>query len=138
MAAKDLFHEAVKEGLQKEQWQITADPLLLKIDQVKLEIDLAADSLLVANKGTEKIAVEIKSFISNSLITDFHLAVGQFINYRTALRMLQSERVLYLAVPADAFNAFFRERFPQEVIRSYQIKLIVYNPIHSEIAQWIN
>lgn len=138
MAAKDLFHEAVKEGLQKEQWQITADPLVLKIDQVKLEVDLAADSLLVANKGTEKIAVEIKSFISNSIITDFHLAVGQFINYRTALKMLKSERELYLAIPLDAFNAFFRERFPQEVIGTYQIKLIVYDPNHSEIVQWIN
>lgn len=138
MAAKDIFHEAVKEALKKEQWQIIADPLLLKIDKVKLEVDLAADRLVVANKGTEKIAVEIKSFIGNSIITDFHAAIGQFINYQTALNILESDRELYLAVPLDTFNAFLKERFPQEVIRVYQIKLIVYDPNHSEIAQWIN
>ncbi|MCW6038606.1 fatty-acid oxidation protein subunit alpha [Spirulina subsalsa FACHB-351] len=138
MAAKDLFHEAVKEGLQKEQWQIIADPLLVKIDTVRFEIDLGADRLLVADKGPEKIAIEIKSFIGNSIITDFHAAIGQFINYRTALKLLNSERRLYLAVPIDAFNPFFKERLPQEVIRSYDVNLIVYDPHHLEILQWIN
>ncbi|MCC3441497.1 MAG: fatty-acid oxidation protein subunit alpha, partial [Microcoleus sp. PH2017_03_ELD_O_A] len=30
MAAKDRFHDAVKQALLKEQWVITADPLILK------------------------------------------------------------------------------------------------------------
>ncbi len=45
MAAKDLFHEAVKQALIKEQWIITADPLKIKIEGVKLEIDLAAEKV---------------------------------------------------------------------------------------------
>jgi hypothetical protein len=138
MAAKDLFHEAVKAGLQKEAWQITADPFSLKIDKVKFEIDLAADRLLAADKGTERIAVEIKSFIGNSIVTDFHAAVGQFINYRTALSLLESDRELYLAIPVDTFNAFFQERLPQEVIRACSLKLIIYNPNCAEITQWIS
>ena len=32
MSAKDHFHEAVKEALQKEQWMITDDPL--KVDVI--------------------------------------------------------------------------------------------------------
>lgn len=39
MAAKDLFHNAVKQALLKEQWVITADPLKIKIERVKFEID---------------------------------------------------------------------------------------------------
>lgn len=39
MPAKDKFHEAVKQALLKEQWVITADPLKIKIEGVKLEID---------------------------------------------------------------------------------------------------
>jgi len=31
MAAKDLFHEAVKRALLKDDWLITADPLRIKI-----------------------------------------------------------------------------------------------------------
>jgi hypothetical protein len=29
--AKDLFHDAVKQALLKEQWIITADPLSIRI-----------------------------------------------------------------------------------------------------------
>lgn len=39
MPAKDKFHEAVKQALLKEQWVITADPLKIKVEGVKLEID---------------------------------------------------------------------------------------------------
>jgi hypothetical protein len=70
--ARDLFHNAVKAALLKEDWEITADPLKIKIDGVKLEIDLAADRVLAAEKSGRKIAIEIKSFLNNSTITDFH------------------------------------------------------------------
>ncbi|MEG4248937.1 element excision factor XisH family protein [Microcoleus sp. Pol10D4] len=96
MAARDLFHDAVKEALQKEEWEITADPLILKIQGVKFEIDLAAEKILAAEKLGQKIAVEIKSFLNNSAITDFHLALGQFLNYRLALQIKEPDRTLYL------------------------------------------
>ncbi|WP_229454744.1 XisH family protein [Nostoc sp. CHAB 5715] len=72
MAAKDLFHDAVKQALLKEQWVITADPLKIKIERVKFEIDLTAEKILAADKAGRKIAVEIKSFLNSSVITDFH------------------------------------------------------------------
>ncbi len=48
MAARDLFHDAVKQALLKEDWVITADLLKIKIEGVKLEIDLAAEKVLAA------------------------------------------------------------------------------------------
>lgn len=81
MSAKDRFHEAVKKGLQKEQWVITHDPLRIefgKEDEVR--IDLGAERLLAAEKAGEKIAVEVKSFLSDSALFDFHMALGQFLN----------------------------------------------------------
>ena len=62
MAAKDRFHDAVKQALLKDQWVITADPLILKIDKVKFEVDLAAEKVFAAEKAGQKIAVEIKAF----------------------------------------------------------------------------
>jgi XisH protein len=53
------------------------------------------------SREKSQIAVEIKSFIGRSTITEFHMAVGQFLNYRLALQKVKSERVLYLAVPFD-------------------------------------
>jgi hypothetical protein len=136
--AKDLFHDAVKAALLKENWRITADPLKIKIDGVKLEIDLAADRILAAEKLGQKIAIEIKSFLNNSTITDFHAALGQFLNYRLGLEMTESDRVLYLAVPEDTFDSFFQERFVQEAIRIYQLKLLVYDSDKEVVVLWKN
>ncbi|MEG4201962.1 XisH family protein [Microcoleus sp. Pol12A5] len=136
MAARDLFHDAVKKALQKEEWEITADPLIVKIQGVKFEIDLAAEKILAAEKLGQKIAVEIKSFLNNSAITDFHLALGQFLNYRLALQIKEPNRTLYLAVPFDTFDSFFQEPFIQEAVNVYQLKLVVYDPQKEVIVEW--
>ncbi len=57
MSAKDIFHEIVKQALQKEQWVITHDPLRLEFGDVKFQVDLGAERLLAAERGTEKIAI---------------------------------------------------------------------------------
>jgi hypothetical protein len=134
--AKDLFHDAVKNALLKEQWSITADPLKIKIDGVKLEIDLAADKVLAAEKQGRKIAVEIKSFLNTSAITDFHAALGQFLNYRLALQMTEVDRVLYLAVPLEAFTSFFQERFVQAAVNLHQLRLVIYDPEKEVVTEW--
>jgi XisH protein len=136
--AKDLFHDAVKNALLKEQWTITADPLKIKIDGVKFEIDLAAETVMAAEKEERKIAVEIKSFLNPSTITDFHAALGQFLNYRLALQMTEPDRELYLAVPVETFTSFFQERFIREAVNLYQIKLAVYEPEKEVIIEWRN
>ncbi|MFM9157401.1 MAG: XisH family protein, partial [Dolichospermum sp.] len=97
MSAKDIFHDAVRKGLEKEGWVITDDPLRIRSGRVDMQIDLGGEKILAAEKGEEKIAVEIKSFISSSNISEFHTALGQFLNYRFALEEQQSERLLYLA-----------------------------------------
>jgi ferredoxin-NADP reductase len=48
-------------------------------------IDLGAEKIFAVQKDSEKIAVEIKSFVRASAISEFHTALGQFINYRFAL-----------------------------------------------------
>ncbi len=136
--AKDLFHDAVKRGLEKDQWIITDDPLELELEEVTVKIDLGAERLIAAEKGEEKIAVEIKSFISTSAISDFHTALGQFLNYQIMLEVNEPDRLLYLAVPVEAYQTFFQSRLAQMAIKRHQLKLIVYEPITEEIVQWIS
>lgn len=83
--ARDRFHYVVRTALEKEGWNITADPYEINVDDVDFEIDLAAEQLLGAERDGQKIAVEIKSFISTSNVSDFHTALGQFLNCRDAL-----------------------------------------------------
>lgn len=137
MSAKDLFHDAVKHALQKEQWQISNDPLELEWEEVKVKIDLAAERLIAAERGEDKIAVEIKSFIGPSPISDFHTALGQFLNYRIMLEAKEAERQLYLAIPIEIYETFFQSKFTQTVIQAYQLKLIIYHPVLEEIVTWI-
>jgi hypothetical protein len=136
--AKDLFHQAVKQALIKDGWTITNDPLTIRIDRVKFEIDLGAEKVFAAEKNGQKIAVEVKSFINPSTINDFHNALGQFLNYRLALQITESNRTLYLAVPIDIFNTFFQERFTQAVIEQYDLKILAYEPNTEEIITWKN
>ena len=136
MPAKDMFHEAVKKALLNDGWTITADPLYIEFGGVDLYVDLAAEKVIAVEKNGRKIAVEIKSFISPSLITEFHIALGQFINYRIALQAEEPERVLYLAVPVDTYHTFFTLPFIQVVITNQQIKLIVYDAEQEVIVAW--
>lgn len=134
--AKDVFHDAVRNGLEKEGWLITEDPLEIEVGGVEMYIDLGAERLLAAEKSGEKIAVEIKSFLGTSNIYMFHTAVGQFFNYRVALEEQESERVLYLAVPLGTYRDFFYKQFVQLVIQRSQLKLIVYDPVNEVIVEW--
>ncbi len=137
MAAKDKFHAVVKIALEKELWKITDDPLRLEVGGTKFEIDLGAEQLLAAQRGEEKIAVEIKTFLSDSPLTDYHAALGQFLNYRLALEISDPNRILYLAVPISVYESFFKREFAQISLERYQIKQIVYDPIQEVILQWI-
>ncbi|PAX56950.1 XisH family protein [Brunnivagina elsteri] len=138
MAAKDKFHAVVRIALEKEQWLITDDPLRLDVGGTKFEIDLGAEQLLAAERGQEKIAVEIKTFLGDSPLTDYHAALGQFLNYRLALEIIDSMRILYLAVPVITYEAFFKREFSQISLERYEIKLIIYDPIKEVIVQWIS
>jgi hypothetical protein len=76
MPAKDIFHDCFKAALIKDGWHISHDPYNLKVGKKDLFIDLGAEKLLAADKGSQKIAVEIKSFVSPSEITIVRTDLG--------------------------------------------------------------
>ncbi|MEB3211418.1 MAG: XisH family protein [Leptolyngbyaceae bacterium] len=135
--AKDRFHDSVRIALEKDGWYITADPYEISVGDVDFEIDLAAEQLLAAERQGQKIAVEIKSFTSPSNVSDFHVALGQFLNYRDALATVDPERLLYLAIRSPIYESFFRRRFISEAVARYQLRLMVYDVIEEVIVQWM-
>lgn len=137
--AKDRFHQIVKTALIKDGWDVTHDPLEIKIGGIDMEIDLGAERLLAAERGREKIAVEVKSFLTTaSLVSQFHMALGQFINYRAALQKEDPERLLYLAIPDLTYNSFFQLDFPAAMLRDNAVKLIIYDINQEQIIAWKN
>lgn len=136
---KDKYHEMVKTALENEGWDITDDPYYLKVGKRKGYIDLAAERLFIgAEKGNEKIAIEIKTFSSQSDLSSFEDAIGQFLIYHFALSEKEPERILYLATPLNFYERFFDDTFFIRFTQFYHIKLIVYNELSPIIEKWID
>lgn len=136
MAAKDLFHDAVKRALEKDGWTITDDPLFLRFGGLEMYIDLGAERIFAAERNNEKIAVEVKSFVDPSTATEFSTALGQFLKYQLALEAVEADRLLYLAVPMDTYRDFFTLELPRLLVERYRVHLIVYDPEEEVITQW--
>jgi XisH protein len=136
--AKDLFHIALKNALKKDGWTVTHDPFPLtsKSENMDYEIDLGAERILAAERGTEQIAVEIKSFLKPSLVNEFHSILGQYLVYNEGLKQLNENRVLYLALPAFADVRMSDYPFIQHLVTHFQVKIIVFDEINQIITQW--
>ena len=69
-------------------------------------------------------------------MTEFHLALGQILNYRLALQKEDPQRILYLAIPQDTYEDFFSRQFIQDSVAEYKIKLLIYNSLKQEVVLW--
>ena len=137
MSALDRDHEKVKAALIKDGWTITHDPLTIEYDRRDLHIDLGAERLIAAERGTAKIAVEIKTFAGPSEVTSLHNAAGQYIVYQSVLALVEPERRLVLAVPGDVALTFFQEDLGELLIRNGTLRIVGYDPIEEKITIWL-
>ncbi len=138
MPARDIYHTTVRHALEKEGWKVTDDPYTLRAGEILMYIDLGAERLIIAENGSNKIAVEVKCFNQNSDINEFHSALGQYINYSIALSEQEPDRILYLAIPYNIYVTFFSQRFIESVVERNHVKLIVFNPDNEVIITWKN
>ena len=137
MPARDIFHDSTRNALVKSGWTITHDPYTLKIGKKDLFIDLGAEKFLAAEKENTKIAVEIKSFIGASEIEDLKNAIGQYVLYQNILVDLEPERELFLAIRQAVYEDIFEKDIGELLLNRKLLKLIVFDPEHEEITQWI-
>lgn len=134
--ARDLVHHIVREALEKDGWKITHDPFPIRVGGFDMEIDLGAEALVAAEKAGKKIAVEIKSFAGYSKVYDFHLAVGQFFDYRRALKEKEPERDLFVGILDDTYEEVFKLPFVQMVMEELNMKLVVVNGESKKVVLW--
>ena len=138
MPAKDIYHDTVKKALIKDGWTITAENFQLPWGGTRTYIDIIADELFVAEKDGRKIAVEVKSFIGKSNLSELEKAIGQFIIYRFAMRREDPERSLYMAVGEQIYNRLFVHPDVIELIESEDLKVLVFNEAKEVLVRWIN
>jgi hypothetical protein len=138
MAAKDIYHNHVINALVKDGWTVTDDPLTITIGRKDLQVDLGAERIVGAERNNERIAVEVKSFVSPSAVQDLKEALGQFILYEEVLGQTRdADRVLFLAIRQSTYDEIFTEPIGEILINHRRLRLIVFNEFSEEITQWI-
>lgn len=137
MPGRDLLHPVVRRALERDGWVVTADPLVLKIGRRNMFIDLGAERIITAERGAERIAVEVKSFLGESDLVDLEAALGQYVLYERVLRQKHPDRTLWLAVPSHAWSGIFREAIGDLLLGDGTLRLIVVNEERQEIERWI-
>ena len=139
MPTRNIHHGAVIQVLQADGWTITHDPLLIPCGDRRLFIDLGAERLTIgAERGPERIAVEIASFVADSPVRDLQEAVGQFVVYRAVLSQVEPERLLFLGVPARVYESVLSEPLGQLVAADVRLRALVFDPHQQKVVRWIS
>ncbi|MBX3059313.1 MAG: XisH family protein [Anaerolineae bacterium] len=138
MPSKDQIHERVKIALIKEGWTITHDPFFIRLGEVRTYADLGAERPFAAQKGSQKIVVEVKSFTGRSPIYDLEQAIGQFGLYKALLAEIEPDRQVYMAVSTSVYASLFDTTAGKVIIRELNIALCIVDLETQEVKQWIN
>jgi len=136
MPARDHLHEHVRKALVRDGWTITHDPLRLRWRKKDVYVDLGAEQFLGAEKGSVRIAVEVKSFTGPSPIDALEKALGQFTLYHDILARVEPDRDLFLAVSDTAYVDVFEDAMGELLLANGRLKLLVFNTETEVIQRW--
>jgi hypothetical protein len=137
MPRKDIYHEVVKRALIADGWTITHDPYPLPFGEESLFVDLGAEMPLGAEKAGRRIAVETKSFLGRSPMTELERAVGQFTVYRFLLQREEADRTLYLAVSDAVYDEIFDVADVRDLVAALRMRLLLFDAELERVVRWI-
>ena len=136
--AKDIIHDAVKNALIKDGWQITHDPFRIEYEELEVFADLAAEhSPIIALKDQQKIIVEIKTFAERSFIRALQQTLGQYALYLDLIELTQQDHELYLAISQFVYSSYFMRSATRQIVQRHQLKLLVVDTHKEEVVTWI-
>ncbi|MCU0347900.1 MAG: XisH family protein [Saprospiraceae bacterium] len=135
MPKKDIIHVPIRSALEKDGWQITADPYKVIWEGKTYLPDLGAERVIAASRGTEKIAVEIKSFLGDFNI-EFYEALGQFDSYRFAVADFEPQRMVVLATSLVAWDEYFEMPYVVRILELKNIPVLVVDTAAEIIVKW--
>jgi hypothetical protein len=70
-------------------------------------------------------------------MTELERTLGQFVLYRFLVGQAEPDRVLFLAVPRDAYAELFDIAQGRDLMAAQLIKLIAFDPEREMIVEWI-
>jgi hypothetical protein len=136
MSQRDYLHDPVRQALVKDGWTITHDPYTIAFGNRRGYIDLGAERQFAAEKQGRRIAVEVKSFLGESVMVDLEQAVGQYLLYRSWMARLDEKRELFLAVSSRVYRDVFEDPSAQVLVADYKIQLVSVAVDRQEVDRW--
>lgn len=137
MSRRDGSHFSVRRALEKDDWTITSDPLTLFYEGVRLKADMGAERSFAAEKKGRKIAVEVKEFSNDSIVSELEKTVGQLQFYQWALDEQEPERELFMALSEAAYQEKLTKPLFQIAITRNKINLLIFDHVEEVILRWI-
>jgi hypothetical protein len=139
MPARNIDHDAVVQALWADGWTITHDPLLIQYGARRPFVDPGAErSTIGAERGDERIAVEIQSFVADSPVRDLQEAVGRFVVYRALLAQTEPDRPLFLAVSAQVYDSVLAEPLGRLITADVRLRLLVFDARQQKVVRWVS
>lgn len=138
MPKRDIFHQTVKNALQKDGWTVTYDPFFVPTEGgVNFFIDLGLESIIGAARNDKNVAIEIKSFDATTPTYSFYEILGQFLLYRMALEEQTEPWELYVAMSEQGYQKLHEAPIFRRAIDEFSVKLVIFNPLTETITKWI-
>ena len=135
MPATDVCEPQVVRALEKAGWTVVRHHYPMFIPA--LDRYLLADLLIEHGQATAMI-VEIKCFQDQGRFhDDFYHAVGQYMTYRSLLRLNGDSYPLYLSVPLETFEVYFDLPHIKAVIDDARIQMVVIDLAAEEVSAWL-
>jgi hypothetical protein len=136
MPQRDLYHQVVRNALEKAGWIIISDPMSLVIDSTYVYVDLEARFATHQNETLR--AIEIKVVKPTRALDEIEKAIGQYIIYRGLLELHYPYHQCYLAIPQTAYEKHLSGSDFQYILSSNEIHLLIFDQVQEEVIQWIN
>jgi len=136
--AKDIIHDQVKNALIKDDWTITHDPLQIEYEGLRLFADLSAKRAIVAQKDSQEVVIEIKSFVGHSFIHDLQQAIGQCVMYRIFMNEVIPNTDLFIATSKRVYERHFQQKAVQFLMQKIPLSLVIVDIQQEKIVTWIN
>ncbi|MBI1281705.1 MAG: hypothetical protein GC179_26500 [Anaerolineaceae bacterium] len=135
--AYDSCHQQIVNALMKAGWEIDSQSPYFRLPDMFVNPDIRA---VQRNGSVEQIiVVEVKCFAnSDNDLDELYRAIGQYLIYRSVLKIKKLPYKLYLAVPIDVYDRLFRRDVVSETIREAQIKMLLVDIDHEEVVQWLD
>ncbi len=129
MPKPDGCEITVAGALRSEGWQVVTDKERRR-EQRAVYIDLQAF------RDTETAFIEVKCFPQGIIPDEQYNAIGQYLIYRTFLRLEELSYPLYLAVPVTIYEEEFDDVMI-ETLKEHHIWLLLFDKAGGRSLQWI-